>query len=237
MADQIRFEQQRFEKLKNHLEHEEEETSKYFKPQISKGSEKILKMKKLEETQTVTTHDRLYSTKSSQQVKNVLTAETITFQPNINKKSQMIKREGKIEEVLYSEAKKRQQKMRESEKSTHQFITEEQKAKQFNKSIKLVFARFETDFTQIAQNSDFNDKSVLTYSFVCKFMSELGFYNEESAQHKALMSDLWRYLKGEEHRGVQLRNLKVFLAAIMNFNFPWMKAHREEEAPEAADDQ
>lgn len=38
MNDQIRFEQKRFEKLKEIIEKEEQEVSTYFKPQISKKS-------------------------------------------------------------------------------------------------------------------------------------------------------------------------------------------------------
>lgn len=41
MADQIRFEQHRYEKLKVVLENDEQETQCFFQPQISKGSAKI----------------------------------------------------------------------------------------------------------------------------------------------------------------------------------------------------
>jgi hypothetical protein len=45
MADQIRFEQNRYEKLKQVIEIEEQEVSGYFKPALSKGSKKILEKK------------------------------------------------------------------------------------------------------------------------------------------------------------------------------------------------
>lgn len=47
MADQIKFEQQRFEKLRQQLEREEDETSGMYKPQLSDKSQKYAQ-KKLE---------------------------------------------------------------------------------------------------------------------------------------------------------------------------------------------
>lgn len=41
MADQIKFEQQRFEKLKHVIEKEEEDSSVMYKPQLSKITQKL----------------------------------------------------------------------------------------------------------------------------------------------------------------------------------------------------
>ena len=60
MADQVKFEQHKYEKLKAHLEQEEQEVQTYFKPQISKGTQKILK-KKQESEVGKEVHERLYN--------------------------------------------------------------------------------------------------------------------------------------------------------------------------------
>ena len=81
IADQARFEQNRFEKLKLLIELEEQEAHSMFKPTLSKGSMKILEKKQQTQvtttvttttvenqeiqqttTQTNTVHERLYST-------------------------------------------------------------------------------------------------------------------------------------------------------------------------------
>lgn len=66
MADQMRFEQNRFEKLKHVISLEEEEVSGYFKPALSKGSKKILEKKQGELSpapNSTSVHHRLYSAK------------------------------------------------------------------------------------------------------------------------------------------------------------------------------
>jgi hypothetical protein len=63
-----------------------------------------------------------------------------------------------------------------------------------------------------------------------EFCRDMGFYNE-SVQIKQLIQDIWNHLKGNESGSVSLYNIKTFLCAIMNFNYPWMKpAQTAEEA-------
>ena len=45
MADQIRFEQTKYDNLKMAMDHEEEESSKMFVPSMSKGTQKLIKKK------------------------------------------------------------------------------------------------------------------------------------------------------------------------------------------------
>lgn len=65
----------------------------------------------------------------------------------------------------------------------------------------------------------------------------MGFYNE-SVQIKQLIQDIWNHLKGNESGSVSLYNIKTFLCAIMNFNYPWMKpAQTAEEAQQEENQQ
>ena len=103
LADQIKYEQHRFEKLKQHIEKEEEEFN--YKPHINKKSQKILSKKGVENAPAA--HERLYQTKEQKTLKTQDSEEQLLFKPQINEKSKKIKREGKIEDILYSDAEKK----------------------------------------------------------------------------------------------------------------------------------
>ena len=84
-----------------------------FQPQLSKGSKKILKQKEQNESKV---HERLFSAKGGQSAQKTMVKskdggeekeEKKDFCPQINKKSQKIKREAKIEELLVNDAKRR----------------------------------------------------------------------------------------------------------------------------------
>lgn len=74
-------------------------------------------------------------------------------------------------------------------------------------------------------------------------MSYLGFAIESQVE-RTFIDQAWTLLnKGEQHevaeneednRTVGTESLKVFLAAVMNFDFPWMK-RAEEAQPEPAE--
>ena len=108
MADQIKFEQQRFEKLKQVIEKDENETGNLYKPQLSKKSQQLAQ-KKLENAPLA--HERLYNTvKDNTSKKGASITEDPKFVPQINKKSQRIQRSEKIQEILTEDAKRRLEK-------------------------------------------------------------------------------------------------------------------------------
>jgi hypothetical protein len=79
LADQIKYEQQRFEKLKQHIEKEDEEYN--YRPNINKKSQKILQ-KKGAESNTSAAHERLYqTTKEQKTLKTQGSDEQLLFQP------------------------------------------------------------------------------------------------------------------------------------------------------------
>ncbi len=92
-----------------------------FKPQLSKGSQKILK-KKEEPEQAKAVHERLYSAKQGTAQKKVMTSKDgkeeeepkKEFVPSINKKSQNLKREQNIDEYLVNDAKRRAEMKKQS---------------------------------------------------------------------------------------------------------------------------
>ena len=46
-------------------------------------------------------------------------------------------------------------------------------------------------------------------------------------KERQLLFDIWRILKGNNSNGVNARNFKLFLLAIMRFNFSWMKRSKD----------
>lgn len=75
-----------------------------------------------------------------------------TYAPHINKKSQMLQREGKIEEILLEDAKRRNQKLNDTMSQKQQEEQQQQAALQSKKSQKLVLNRYLTDFTEYCRN-------------------------------------------------------------------------------------
>lgn len=46
---------------------------------------------------------------------------------------------------------------------------------------------------------------------------------QQQNQERQLLFDVWRNLKGNQNNGINIRNFKLFLLAIMKFNYAWMK--------------
>jgi hypothetical protein len=72
---------------------------------------------------------------------------------------------------------------------------------------------------------------MLNYDAMSTVMFELGFITENPLE-RTLVLDIWNHLKGDDFEGVSSHNLKIYLSAILNFNFPFMKAEQENEDEE-----
>lgn len=86
-----------------------------------------------------------------------------------------------------------------------------------------MYNRFETDFKFILENLSIDEQSQVNHDQANEIILNMGFLNEKVSQsEQQLISELLKYIspKGET---VKVSNLKVFLCAIMNFNYPWMK--------------
>ncbi|CDW73762.1 UNKNOWN [Stylonychia lemnae] len=235
MADQIKFEQQRFEKLKQVIEKEEEESSVMYKPQLSKKSQELAH-KKLGAAPVI--HERLYqSIKES----TIRPSDDQSFVPQINAKSKKIHRDQKIEEVLLDDALRRTQKKIQNEKQRNDLQTEENKKQtiQSKKSQQMVLNRFLQDFTACAQHHEFQEgqQFMIDYLQFENFARDLGFCNDKSAS-KQLLSEMWialrEILDGDNEDDLQsghinIDDMKVFLCAVLNFNLPFMKNQQLDE--------
>lgn len=88
---------------------------------------------------------------------------------------------------------------------------------------------FNLCFHAVVQKIDKEHTGILNYKKAVDVLTELGFMHFPlSEKHvnnseRQLLFDIWRTLKGYENNGVNIRNFKLFLLAILNFNFTWMK--------------
>ena len=80
------------------------------------------------------------------------------------------------------------------------------------------------------------EDSTIDYEMMEAICRDLGFYDDKQSS-KALLGEVWNHLHAEERDEadqdtsgrVRLAHLKVFLAAVLNFNKPWMKRQEEHE--------
>ena len=151
MADQIKFEQQRFEKLKLVIEKDENETTNLYKPQLTKRSQQLANKKNDKGPQA---HERLYQTvkeKDAVNKKSKTSDDDPKYVPQINKKSQRIHRSEKIQEILLEDAKRRLEKKQHNLQQNNK--SEDPKNIQLTKnSQKLVYNRFEEDFKAVIEH-------------------------------------------------------------------------------------
>lgn len=91
-----------------HIQEEEDVEGHMFKPEICKGSKKILDKKK-ESSPAEEQKESIYRKKLEDDLKK----QTPEFKPELVAKHKNIQREGKVDEMLYEDAKKRKEKEKE----------------------------------------------------------------------------------------------------------------------------
>jgi len=90
--------------------------------------------------------------------------------------------------------------------------------------------QFNLCFHEVVKKADPHNRGILNYKKAVSVLTDLGFmqYSNEqkflNQKERQLLFDIWRILKGNENNGINIRNFKLFLLAIMKFNFSWMKA-------------
>ncbi len=154
------------------------------------------------------------------------------FVPQIDKKSQGIKRDKNIDDLLYGDAKRRQTKVQEnavkSVKQEPQPITQAVSSK----SQKLVLSRFSTELKQVLEEEELELGAIIEEEKAIELMQRLGFLLTPLAPSEdQLVQEMWQALSYDE-KPVSVWNLKVFMSAIQNFNEKWMKVEEEPAAGE-----
>ena len=155
-------------------------------------------------------------------------ASEYTFHPRIRARSQNLKRDDPVGEILYKDALRRQTKSTENLKLLSQaafankpsFVNESSKKMLAHKLIKEFEERTDEFFEQ-TQEHKFN------YLHMCDFLKSLRFLrtnedvkNQYFVHERTLLYDMWVILRGDQYNGVNERNLLVMLLAILGLNFP-----------------
>jgi len=154
----------------------------------------------------------------------------LSFHPKIYKKAQAIVRTEKIDDLLYNDAKRRQQTQEEA-KQKKSFVKIED-AQLSSSSQKYLLQKFYREY-QATFGEDYDLTTKLTYLRVGELLKKLGFLTdgiddqEKHSLERLQLFDMWRVLKGEENSGVTLKNLRVFLTGVLGLYHPSM-SHKDQ---------
>ena len=156
-----------------------------------------------------------------------------TFVPKISKKSRQLKRDGKIDSILYNDALRRQHKSIEFNKKAKQTTNTSKMSEGSRKALASRFIR-EYDLTILEFLAP--EKSKLDYLQVNAFLRRLCFLRDSEAvelphftPERILLHEMWISLCGEQNGGIHRRNLLVFLLAVMGLYFQITKIQKNEE--------
>lgn len=89
-----------------------------------------------------------------------------------------------------------------------------------------MYYKFTQDFTQALVTMELNESAMIGYEQTCTLLRELGLLTD-SVLLNPLLIDLWNTLSRGSDTTVKVYNVKVIAAAILNFNYPWMKRQSE----------
>jgi len=169
--------------------------------------------------------------------------EELSFIPTIDKKSKNIKRNERIDSLLYSDALRRQNKVAESTKPKTKSISAQPQTMSLA-SKKAIATRFIKEFDiGILEYLDEGKGSKLNYIQCNEFLRKLRFLKESEqfdspkfTPERILLYDMWYILYGDKSNGIHRRNLLVFLLAVLNLHFPITKIQINEENNEEEDE-
>ena len=160
------------------------------------------------------------------------------FIPTIDKKSKMIKRNDRIDHLLYSDALRRQHKMSEHTKSKSKSISISTPGVSFATK-KATATRFIKEFDiAILEFLEEDKDPKLNYIQLNEFLRKLRFLKESEqfesprfTPERLLLFDMWYILYGDKYKGIHRRNLLVFLLGVLNLHFPITKIQPQENHP------
>jgi hypothetical protein len=237
-------------KIQEEVIQKELENDGPHKPEICEGTKKILEKKQETTENEGKVHDRLYkmhkatnaknmqsmsgkdsdslSRKSSHMIGPVNTKEeedqSKVFIPHIHEKSKNLKREDKVETILYKDALRRQQKSIEQATAKPKI---ESKAQLSSSSKKALAMRFIREFdTYIVEFLEEGGEHIRDYILLNEFLRRLTFLKESEkvdspcfTPERVLLFDLWYMLHADKYNGVHRRNLLVVLLAIVGLDY------------------
>ncbi|CAD8112021.1 unnamed protein product [Paramecium sonneborni] len=211
--------------------------------------------------ESIPTYERLYNLnqKKPSEPKMQSSESTIDFKPLIQQKSSNIVRNQKVEDILYQDAQRRQQKQKEvqEKKNTPKVVTVNVKYTS-NNSEKIVAQKFIREFEtvidwifdQTGQDRPSNVSFSIDYLKLGEILQRLDFLNQLQAkdnnekaveyenlrlsEERALLCEIWSVLRGDELGGISKRNLCLFLLTLIgitDFKIKELPSAQNEEIP------
>ena len=214
------------------------------KPELAAGSLRLINEKKKSDSPKEPIYEKLYHLKMKEK-QNLLGEKNIhegskmlertedsKFIPQIEERSRILNRPDRIDDHLYKDALRRQQKEKEAESDANKKL--EQKKIDQN-SQKYVAKRFKKEFNKTLSNCEIT-KSILEFDQFRLILYLMGFINEstEGDQNNSL-AQLWKFMGGEEKGAVTKTMLLNVLMAIMKI-FPVEVQKKEPESIEELKD-
>lgn len=165
-----------------------------------------------------------------------------TFVPNIHKRSKVIKRDVKIDTILYNDAMRRQHKSIEFAKKLNKNKTTNQKMSEGSR--KALASRFIREFDlAITEFMEGDKEQKMDYLQLNEFLKKLCFLKDSESvdlphftPERSLLYDLWYTLFADKYGGIHRRNLLVFLLAVLGLNYQITKIQKPDPAESNAED-
>ncbi|CAD8209441.1 unnamed protein product [Paramecium pentaurelia] len=211
--------------------------------------------------ESIPTYERLYNLnqKKPSEPKMQQSESTVDFKPVIQQKSSNIVRNQKIEDILYQDAQRRQQKQKDAQdkKNAPKVVTVNVKYTS-NNSEKIVAQKFIREFEtvidwifdQTGQERPSNVSFSIDYLKLGEILQRLDFLNQLQAkennekaveyenlrlsEERALLCEIWTVLRGDELGGISKRNLCLFLLTLIgitDFKIKELPSAQNEELP------
>eukprot|EP01017_Pseudomicrothorax_dubius_P048145 TRINITY_DN870_c0_g1_i8.p1 TRINITY_DN870_c0_g1~~TRINITY_DN870_c0_g1_i8.p1 ORF type:complete len:933 (+),score=197.55 TRINITY_DN870_c0_g1_i8:99-2897(+) len=202
----------------------ERSTHETFKPKISATSQLLVEKTVRANSVSYQTPRRgqLYTSqrgRMNKEASRIATEEQLFFTPKINDRSKRLQREDSVESILFSDARRRQEK-RESKVAPQTSTGPTTLSETSQKALMNRFIReFDIAITEVPETS-LNIESIirilkkldfLTHSFDVNREDSSPFFTQEST----LLNDLWDALGGPMFGRITKYNLSVFLLAVL----------------------
>ena len=168
------------------MENDERETGK-FEPKINPTSEKILQKKKQRAL------DQAMQTQSWVRPQTAVNQNSYT--PKINTKSKNMTRVGKIELILDSDAKRRQQKKAQALKSSKDLQEQPRSQKIQKTSEEYIYKRLERDLEQMIEHLGVDTTRDLNYDQCYTVLIKMGFIVDNSPKDQEQFHQLWEQMQ------------------------------------------
>ena len=159
---------------------------------------------------------------------------TVTFVPKIHKKSKGMKRESKIDTILYNDAMRRVKKSLAYDKKPNK--PKQPTNNMSEESRKALASRFIREFEIVlAEILEGDKEQKMDYIQLNEFLKKLSFLKDadkvdlpQFTPERILLYDLWYTMYADKFKGVHRRNLLVFLLAVMGLNYQITKIQKSE---------